>query len=461
MMLHLLKLNGLWMTVWLVIPVSCFSHKSFGVVINVDDGSQNVTAPDDDPGFANVAIRGAGTAVYLGNRWMLTAAHVGAGSVKYGDKEFTNVVDESFRLTNREGFSHNTDMLLFRLEEDPGLPALQLGCNPVSVGGEVVMIGGGRDREVERSFWKVKVIDGDDNDIWTSVETEAEADHVGYRTLDTRSIRWGNNYVNLNNIEAESGHGDVESFSTTFQPIIPVDWLAQGVRGDSGGPVFKKNYDVWELVGLMHAVGLKDNQPGQTNTALIGNETFIADLFAYADTIREIADFEPAPGDIDGNGIYTIEDIDRMLSAMRARSPSCHFDLTGDRVAKRDDLELLLTLASSLEGDANLDGTVQFNDFLSLARGFNLPDRGWGEGDFDGDGVTTFGDFLLLARNFGETFESSAKVVESSLAHSETFSSGRRLRGLITSVPEPSAWIVWSACLLFLHRPLRRAYLHR
>ena len=43
------------------------------------DGSQNTTAPADDPGFANIGIRGSGSAVYLGDGWVLTATHVGAG----------------------------------------------------------------------------------------------------------------------------------------------------------------------------------------------------------------------------------------------------------------------------------------------------------------------------------------------------------------------------------------------
>ena len=53
-------------------------------------------------------------------------------------------------------------------------------------------------------------------------------------------------------------------------------------------------------------------------------------------------------------------------------------------------------------GDANLDGAVDFNDFLSLSAYFR-EDGTWSDGDFDLDGRIDFSDFLLLAANFGES----------------------------------------------------------
>lgn len=56
-------------------------------MISSGDGSGNTTAPVDDPGFGNVGARGNATAVYLGNQWVLTANHVGTGSVVLGGDE--------------------------------------------------------------------------------------------------------------------------------------------------------------------------------------------------------------------------------------------------------------------------------------------------------------------------------------------------------------------------------------
>lgn len=54
-----------------------------------------------------------------------------------------------------------------------------------------------------------------------------------------------------------------------------------------------------------------------------------------------------------------------------------------------------------LAGDANLDGVVNFNDFLALAKNFGSVDAVWGDGDFNGDESVSFEDFLILAGNFG------------------------------------------------------------
>ena len=53
------------------------------VVHTTGDGSGNTTPPPDDPGFANVGstLDPSGlSGVYLGNRWVLTAGHVGEPS---------------------------------------------------------------------------------------------------------------------------------------------------------------------------------------------------------------------------------------------------------------------------------------------------------------------------------------------------------------------------------------------
>ena len=66
----------------------------------------------------------------------------------------------------------------------------------------------------------------------------------------------------------------------------------------------------------------------------------------------------------------------------------------------------------TLPGDADLDGQVDFSDFILLAQYFEQP-VGWAGGDFDGDGFAGFKDFLIIARNFGETAE-VRRVQESS-----------------------------------------------
>lgn len=54
-----------------------------------------------------------------------------------------------------------------------------------------------------------------------------------------------------------------------------------------------------------------------------------------------------------------------------------------------------------LPGDANLDGTVDFSDYLLLNENYGLENATWSDGDFDGDGIVAFSDYLLLTNNFG------------------------------------------------------------
>jgi hypothetical protein len=59
-------------------------------------------------------------------------------------------------------------------------------------------------------------------------------------------------------------------------------------------------------------------------------------------------------------------------------------------------------ITSAFPGDANLDGKVDFNDFLAISTHFLQSDIDWDHGNFNYDGVVNFNDFVVLATNFGE-----------------------------------------------------------
>lgn len=80
-------------------------------------------------------------------------------------------------------------------------------------------------------------------------------------------------------------------------------------------------------------------------------------------------------------------------------------DLNRDGVLDEDDLDFLIgDIFETIRGDTNLDGRVEFSDFLVLSRNFS-GEGGWGDGDFDGDSQISFSDFLVLSRNFGGVTE--------------------------------------------------------
>jgi hypothetical protein len=53
-------------------------------------------------------------------------------------------------------------------------------------------------------------------------------------------------------------------------------------------------------------------------------------------------------------------------------------------------------------GDANLDGKVDFNDFVAISTHFLANDINWDHGNFNYDGVIDFNDFVILSTNFGD-----------------------------------------------------------
>ena len=84
--------------------------------------------------------------------------------------------------------------------------------------------------------------------------------------------------------------------------------------------------------------------------------------------------------------------------------------------------DLNVSIVRGISGDANLDGIVNFADFLIVSSNLNQPsENGWLDGDFSGAGVTSFSDFLALSDNFGRTGFRSAGAA---------------------AVPEPSAFVV-------------------
>ncbi|MDB5327542.1 MAG: hypothetical protein JWM57_3111, partial [Phycisphaerales bacterium] len=52
-------------------------------------------------------------------------------------------------------------------------------------------------------------------------------------------------------------------------------------------------------------------------------------------------------------------------------------------------------------GDADLNGTADFNDFLRVQNNFGAASTTWDRGDFNFDGTTDFNDFLALQNAFG------------------------------------------------------------
>jgi len=261
----------LWLALGLLIAICGPAPRVSAVVIASEPGSDNTTAPADDPGFGRVGVPGVASVVYLGHGWVLTANHVGDTDVTLGGVVYPHVPGSRVTFTNSD--ASVPDLSAYRIDPHPDFPVLPIRASTPAAGTPVVMIGHGLDRAAPVT--------------WNG--------YAGFVTAGTQSIRWGTNEV--------EGAGLLDAsaaFATVFDPTGSAH-EAQGVYGDSGGAVFAKNAQgVWELAGIMFSVGLYDEQPSYV---LEGNFTYAVDLASYRDQI--IATVRPECSDEaenDGDG---------------------------------------------------------------------------------------------------------------------------------------------------------------
>jgi hypothetical protein len=166
-----------------------------------------------DPGWSNFSLNGS-SYVYLGDGWVLSARHVGnpGGGVQFqtpsGPQIFQKIPGSYYRdygylWTNGEYYhavsnpptiqtetgqsvslTEFTDLQLFRINGDPGLPSLAISSQPVATSDfnranapPVVIVGGGNGRSPNQVQWNVTQ-HSDTN--WTWSQTAGSGTHQGY-----------------------------------------------------------------------------------------------------------------------------------------------------------------------------------------------------------------------------------------------------------------------------------------
>jgi hypothetical protein len=361
-----------------------------------------------DPGWNNVTTSGYNY-VYLGDGWVLTARHIVAARAYFGAQEFDPISGQNYvinnpspALANGVTLTQQTDLRLFRINGAPGLPALTIASeSPTSTGqdgSEVMFIGQGRNRNWAETHWQFSNPSNPTGN-WSNSEVTTGGNVHGWKTLgDTRTKRWGTNRLeNPSSFSADTfdeilspttavmplttndGGGttrDVISMVTTFtrQGIAgALPFESQAVSEDSGGAVFhnrgtQENPD-WVLAGIVNATILSGNQPKVY--AVYGNSTTFADLSYYNQPYKSsICDIMKAcgsysiMGDVnldgevtgDGTGLATEDDVAAFVAGWGT-----------DNLAGKGDYE------TWKNGDLNLDGLTDAEDFLLLRSALNGP----------------------------------------------------------------------------------------
>jgi hypothetical protein len=106
-------------------------------------------------------------------------------------------------------------------------------------------------------------------------------------------------------------------------------------------------------------------------------------------------------------------------------------------------------------GDANLDGTVDFNDLSRLAQNYNRTDGTipWSGGDFNYDGNVDFNDLSALAQNYNTALPAGAGAIPA-MPLAADFSED--LAKAFAEVPEPTTLSLLAIAAGFSLAPRRR-----
>lgn len=128
------------------------------------------------------------------------------------------------------------------------------------------------------------------------------------------------------------------------------------------------------------------------------------------------------PCDFNVSSACDDSDIDLLAAAVRNGTSDAKFNVDGlgdPNIPDDADFSFYITNNSMIGtgfGDADLNMTVNFNDFVSLSNDFNVSGAGWARGNFNTDENTNFNDFVALSNNFGVNFAAEASVPEPAVA---------------------------------------------
>ena len=107
------------------------------------------------------------------------------------------------------------------------------------------------------------------------------------------------------------------------------------------------------------------------------------------------------PGDLDNDGIISTDDFDLLTLAIHQDLDDPAYDINFDDAVDQLDRDRWLDFSLSAYGDFDLDGKVDFEDFLTMSGNFNLTEATYAQGDTSGDGKVDFADYLQVSANFG------------------------------------------------------------
>jgi len=264
------------------------------VIVASNTPNQRNSAPSGDQGWSSMAIYNGAGAVYLGNGWFITAAHLGtAGTVRF-DSIVHSIAGTSWRsVTNQNGTA--ADIRLFKVANPLAVPeeGSRIKASSPGTGSPVTMIGYGRDVS---SILTNQYTTGS----WPRTQTHTK---VNYYEGTASQMKWGTNTVSGFQAAYTNAGFSYESdvFITTLFP-----GRSQALDKDSGGGVFVYDSGSGEylLAGIMIGALRYQDDNGIYVLTDSGNsgqnsKTYCVNLAAYYEQIEAVV----AIDDLDGDGL--------------------------------------------------------------------------------------------------------------------------------------------------------------
>jgi fibronectin-binding autotransporter adhesin len=187
-------------------------------------------------------------------------------------------------------------------------------------------------------------------------------------------------------------------------------------------------------------INLKSLSITGDGTLDIGNNRIIVDYTSGNDPIASIAAWIKAgynDGDTPGAGPSIISSDIATDDTASGYSYGIGYADGADGVVAglpSGEIEIMFTLL----GDANLDGTVNGDDFSQFSSNLGGSPRAWDEGDFNYDGTVNGEDFAPFSHNQGQT-DSLAASETGTLTGPLELSNGISSNLSLTNVPEPAS----------------------
>jgi hypothetical protein len=174
------------------------------------------------------------------------------------------------------------------------------------------------------------------------------------------------------------------------------------------------------------------------NRALSDDE--IAGLYNDGNGLRVTT---PTVGDLNGNGVYDVADVEFLSNAIRERKSEAQFDVNSDGTVDLDDLRYWVKdIKRTYFGDTDLDGQFSSSDLVLVLAAGQYEDgvdlnSGWDTGDWNADADFTSRDLVVAFQDGG-------------------YEAGPLALTRAAAVPEPLSWILMQVGGLCCWSRLRR-----